>query len=327
MDPQLEEYRRKQRERAGSQRAVAAQQNKSQSWSAFAVLGIVVVLAAVVYQQNIPNAAVGQSMPNAVAGVQGTCPKPTGVGICVEDCSHHDDCSSQGKLCCSNGCGHVCMDPEMPGAAQQSGGTGKCTLMVSLVGESAEAVMQVVPTPSNSNVLKAVGVIILEYKADRSHDCCAAKRTLDAKPDIAKSVEFDGPPPDCASQGKEEADEHMEIVEDGAEFIDPDWKEAQERSAGESEHIAGGWTQEKTAENNGLSDENLDMWDKVLEKYPTHEEYDLKKLGKPISAQTQVVAGTNYKFGFTNDAIVQVFHQPWSDTLEITDAHIPNSQD
>ncbi|XP_013391191.1 mucin-5B isoform X3 [Lingula anatina] len=33
------------------------------------------------------------------------------VGICAEMCSDHADCSS-GQLCCSNGCGHVCKDPE-----------------------------------------------------------------------------------------------------------------------------------------------------------------------------------------------------------------------
>ncbi|XP_048354746.1 kunitz-type protease inhibitor 4 [Sphaerodactylus townsendi] len=38
----------------------------------------------------------------------GECPKPTGAGICVEQCSSNDDCSA-GEKCCSNGCGHACM--------------------------------------------------------------------------------------------------------------------------------------------------------------------------------------------------------------------------
>jgi cysteine-rich repeat protein len=38
----------------------------------------------------------------------GVCPLPTGVGICVEECSTDSDCSA-GAMCCSNGCGHVCM--------------------------------------------------------------------------------------------------------------------------------------------------------------------------------------------------------------------------
>ena len=39
------------------------------------------------------------------------CPNITGTpGICVDQCSDDDDCSD-GQLCCSNGCGHVCLDP------------------------------------------------------------------------------------------------------------------------------------------------------------------------------------------------------------------------
>ena len=39
------------------------------------------------------------------------CPKlpPNTFGICVERCSANDDCL-KGQLCCSNGCGHECMD-------------------------------------------------------------------------------------------------------------------------------------------------------------------------------------------------------------------------
>ena len=39
----------------------------------------------------------------------GTCPVVRGAGICVEMCSSDSDCTQQQK-CCSNGCGHVCMD-------------------------------------------------------------------------------------------------------------------------------------------------------------------------------------------------------------------------
>ena len=31
-------------------------------------------------------------------------------GICIEECSNDDDCS-EGKMCCSNGCGHQCTIP------------------------------------------------------------------------------------------------------------------------------------------------------------------------------------------------------------------------
>ena len=44
----------------------------------------------------------------------GSCPAvPSGVaGICVEECSDDSSCTDP-KKCCSNGCGHVCTDPEL----------------------------------------------------------------------------------------------------------------------------------------------------------------------------------------------------------------------
>ena len=39
------------------------------------------------------------------------CPNVTNLGgTCDERCSSDDGCSN-GQLCCSNGCGHACMDP------------------------------------------------------------------------------------------------------------------------------------------------------------------------------------------------------------------------
>ncbi|XP_053409062.1 actinia tenebrosa protease inhibitors-like isoform X2 [Mercenaria mercenaria] len=40
----------------------------------------------------------------------GTCPKPTGFGICVQACSSDNDCPDRQK-CCSNGCGKTCQIP------------------------------------------------------------------------------------------------------------------------------------------------------------------------------------------------------------------------
>ena len=42
----------------------------------------------------------------------GVCPERAqmGAGICAEMCSYDVSCPDQQK-CCSNGCGHVCMDP------------------------------------------------------------------------------------------------------------------------------------------------------------------------------------------------------------------------
>ncbi len=46
----------------------------------------------------------------------GRCPAvdPDVFGICVEACASDIDCTETQK-CCSNGCGHVCMDPILEG--------------------------------------------------------------------------------------------------------------------------------------------------------------------------------------------------------------------
>ncbi|XP_022088704.1 neurogenic locus notch homolog protein 1-like isoform X2 [Acanthaster planci] len=46
-------------------------------------------------------------------GKPGTCPMPPmdSFGICVDSCMSDDDCEGRAK-CCSNGCGHTCVDPE-----------------------------------------------------------------------------------------------------------------------------------------------------------------------------------------------------------------------
>ncbi|XP_077870516.1 nawaprin-like [Saccoglossus kowalevskii] len=42
----------------------------------------------------------------------GSCPNMSGMfGICSENCLEDDDCSGKQK-CCSNGCGHDCMEPQ-----------------------------------------------------------------------------------------------------------------------------------------------------------------------------------------------------------------------
>ncbi|XP_053408333.1 whey acidic protein-like [Mercenaria mercenaria] len=40
----------------------------------------------------------------------GRCPRPTGIGICVELCTDDSSCHGRRK-CCSNGCGHTCERP------------------------------------------------------------------------------------------------------------------------------------------------------------------------------------------------------------------------
>ena len=42
----------------------------------------------------------------------GTCPATNGaIGSCVEECQQDVHCHGTQK-CCSNGCGHVCVEPE-----------------------------------------------------------------------------------------------------------------------------------------------------------------------------------------------------------------------
>ena len=43
----------------------------------------------------------------------GQCPRleQGSVGTCYEECQNDGDCAGDSK-CCSNGCGHVCMNPE-----------------------------------------------------------------------------------------------------------------------------------------------------------------------------------------------------------------------
>ncbi len=44
----------------------------------------------------------------------GVCPSTNGaIGSCVEACEEDGDCEF-GQKCCSNGCGHVCVEP-LPG--------------------------------------------------------------------------------------------------------------------------------------------------------------------------------------------------------------------
>ncbi|XP_054837318.1 scuwaprin-a-like [Eublepharis macularius] len=48
--------------------------------------------------------------PASAKGKPGSCPVRKGPGICLHGCSSDYSCPGRQK-CCSNGCGHVCMDP------------------------------------------------------------------------------------------------------------------------------------------------------------------------------------------------------------------------
>ncbi|KAG6938447.1 WAP four-disulfide core domain 3, partial [Chelydra serpentina] len=75
--------------------------------------------------------ALWAQLPPASAQVRpGACPKPQGLGLCVERCRGDYSCPP-GQKCCSNGCGHVCMkaiiQPRVrPGACPKPQGLGLC---------------------------------------------------------------------------------------------------------------------------------------------------------------------------------------------------------
>merc|ERR550532_293606 len=126
----------------------------------------------------------------------GVCPRATGPGICVEECSSDAQCQAEGKLCCSNGCGHVCLTPVDPNAPPPA---RPCTLMIVPVSinDSSKLITQV-PKPESHSILSGVGIIILNYGKGRDEDCCRAAEWLSSKEEV-KSVEYDGYQPVCPS--------------------------------------------------------------------------------------------------------------------------------
>ncbi|XP_072940017.1 WAP four-disulfide core domain protein 18-like [Epargyreus clarus] len=67
----------------------------------------------------------------------GSCPIPKGAGTCDERCSGDSSCP-QPQKCCSNGCGHHCMQPiynfpetERPGSCPPVQGPGACVELCS----------------------------------------------------------------------------------------------------------------------------------------------------------------------------------------------------
>mmetsp|Transcript_11963 Transcript_11963/g.31636 ORF Transcript_11963/g.31636 Transcript_11963/m.31636 type:complete len:172 (+) Transcript_11963:40-555(+) len=140
----------------------------------------------------------------AAAAGNGVCPDvPTGaLGTCIEECGGHADCTG-GKLCCSNGCGHVCTEPV---TSRKGGGKVKHVMMVSLAHkakdgaaqakDSAAQVSAAIPKPANAQLLSSVGIMILTYSPDQDAECCAARDILSGLKAVT-NVEFDGAAPAC----------------------------------------------------------------------------------------------------------------------------------
>jgi len=86
--------------------------------------------------------------------------------------------------------------------------------------------------------------------------------------------------------------------------------------------MPGGWT-------SGMNQQNMkSKWNEVLAKNSNSamtSVSDLQALNEPISVETQVVAGVNYKFKFQDGTEVIVLEQIWMNILTITNI-IPPSQ-
>jgi len=71
-----------------------------------------------------------------------------------------------------------------------------------------------------------------------------------------------------------------------------------------------------------MDEDDLKVWSSAVAKIRHHKKVQLGALGTPVSVRKQVVAGINYRFKFSDGSVVQVFYQPWTDTLEVTDAQV-----
>uniref|UniRef100_A0A674IWG6 WAP domain-containing protein n=1 Tax=Terrapene triunguis TaxID=2587831 RepID=A0A674IWG6_9SAUR len=78
--------------------------------------------------------ALWAQLPPASAQVRpGACPRPQGLGVCVERCQGDYSCPP-GRKCCSNGCGHVCRGQVTgwrSGVCPRPSGFGLCVEMCS----------------------------------------------------------------------------------------------------------------------------------------------------------------------------------------------------
>ena len=73
----------------------------------------------------------------------------------------------------------------------------------------------------------------------------------------------------------------------------------------------GKWTTPRTPR-----EHDLDVWTKVLGLDKTSAELATK--GAPTSVKSQVVSGYNYMFTFADGSTVTVYHQSWTNTLQVT---------
>lgn len=129
---------------------------------------------------------------------QGVCPPVAEgqVGICQHECDFNADCADN-KLCCSNGCGHICIDPMDLASTPHK--AAECSMMLTFQQKPdnaiVESLMGQIPEPIKKSFLHGVGILILDYGIN-TEQCCKATRFLSRHENV-KSVEYDGPTPDC----------------------------------------------------------------------------------------------------------------------------------
>mmetsp|Transcript_43158 Transcript_43158/g.99459 ORF Transcript_43158/g.99459 Transcript_43158/m.99459 type:complete len:250 (+) Transcript_43158:104-853(+) len=218
------------------------------------------------------------------------CPSPESgmVGTCVEACTENSDCA-EGELCCSNGCGHVCIGAE---AVSKKSSGSQCSVIVVFprdtanVTKSSMDVMALVPKPDSARLMTALSMATFYYGA-RDSDCCSANNAL-ASTELVRSVEYGDDIPGCKGVA---ADAEVPA--------------------------SGGWSAA-----GAVDEESHKLWHKVLESTSQYNGMDLTSLGQPVQVQTQVVAGMNYKFVFGDGSTVTVFHQPWTKTLAVQDVQV-----
>jgi hypothetical protein len=70
-----------------------------------------------------------------------------------------------------------------------------------------------------------------------------------------------------------------------------------------------------------VDEDSLGVWRQVVTECPVHEATgtSFTSLGEPVSVKSQVVAGVNYDFAFSDGTSVTVFSQPWKQTIEVVE--------
>jgi len=84
-----------------------------------------------------------------------------------------------------------------------------------------------------------------------------------------------------------------------------------------SDSMPGGTSKWKTFESDMDAKE---VWKLTKEKYMNKNinGFAISEFSNPVDFQSQVVAGVNYNFRFTDGTVVKIFYQSWTSTLEIT---------